>query len=526
MILAILLVASFLRLYNLGVNPPSLYWDEAALAYDAYSLWKTGKDFHGNPWPIVAFESFGDYKPSGYFYVLAPFVGIFGYENWVVRLPSALAGIATVYLMYLLASFVGDKKLGLLVAGILAITPWHIFISRVGFEVNLGLMWLTLGLWLIVKAKMRSFWIFAAVIPLVLAMYTYHGYRIIAPLAASVTGIWFLPIRKLIKLKWLYGSILLAIFLLLPIIFNLKNPEVRHRFDEVNYLAISPAVSTTNQLREKYNNSWWARIVFHRYWFWGAELVGNGLRHFSPAFLFVHGDGNTRHQNPHFGLLYWWMLPFLLISFYSLRDEKLKRLWIWAIFLLIISAIPAALSFPTPHALRTLPSVLGWSMLTGLGMYVVVKFPLFLLLKNFVFSLAVLGLSASLIFYWKDLQISYLKQYSDSWQYGYRQAIEFVTGNAKPEENIYLTRKYGRPSIYVLLYAGINPKLAQQLPDNTPKDQSELLSVYQWDFVYNREKDYDWIINETIVNDGKYEHKKTINDMNGLAIFYIYRKSI
>ena len=44
----ILLLAIFLRFFNLSNNPPSLYWEEAALGYDAYSILKTGKDFHGH----------------------------------------------------------------------------------------------------------------------------------------------------------------------------------------------------------------------------------------------------------------------------------------------------------------------------------------------------------------------------------------------------------------------------------------------------------------------------------------------
>jgi len=34
----VLLLAAFLRFYQLGVNPPSLAWDEAALGYNAYSF--------------------------------------------------------------------------------------------------------------------------------------------------------------------------------------------------------------------------------------------------------------------------------------------------------------------------------------------------------------------------------------------------------------------------------------------------------------------------------------------------------
>src|SRR3989344_5582438 len=93
-------LAAVLRLVGLGSNPPSLYWEEAALGYDAYSLWRTGKDYHGNSFPLVAFPSFGDYKPSLYFYVAAPFVGTLGLSEMAVRLPSALAGLLSGLVFY------------------------------------------------------------------------------------------------------------------------------------------------------------------------------------------------------------------------------------------------------------------------------------------------------------------------------------------------------------------------------------------------------------------------------------------
>ena len=95
-IIVVVILAAVLRFYRLGENPPGLYWEEAAIGYDAYSILKTGKDFHGNAWPLVAFESFGDWKPSLYFYAAVPSVAVFGLTPLAVRLPSALFGTLTV----------------------------------------------------------------------------------------------------------------------------------------------------------------------------------------------------------------------------------------------------------------------------------------------------------------------------------------------------------------------------------------------------------------------------------------------
>ena len=76
-LILILIVAAFLRLFKLGSFPVSLTWDETALGYNAFSLLKTGRDEYGKLLPLVL-KSFGDYKPALYSYLTVPSVLIFG----------------------------------------------------------------------------------------------------------------------------------------------------------------------------------------------------------------------------------------------------------------------------------------------------------------------------------------------------------------------------------------------------------------------------------------------------------------
>ena len=43
-VLSVLLIAAFLRLWQLGSIPPSLTSDEASLGYNAFSILKTGRE--------------------------------------------------------------------------------------------------------------------------------------------------------------------------------------------------------------------------------------------------------------------------------------------------------------------------------------------------------------------------------------------------------------------------------------------------------------------------------------------------
>ena len=101
-IFIILIIGAYLRLFLLSSVPPSLTWDEASWGYNAYSLGIDGKDEFGKLLPLTHLESFGDYKPPLYAYLAAPFVKLMGLTELAVRLPSAILGIFTIFVTYLL----------------------------------------------------------------------------------------------------------------------------------------------------------------------------------------------------------------------------------------------------------------------------------------------------------------------------------------------------------------------------------------------------------------------------------------
>ena len=74
-LILIIVLAFMLRFWGLG-DYPALNADEAAIGFNAYSLMQTGRDEHGNPWPIH-FQSFNDYKPGLYFMVALPIAVFF-----------------------------------------------------------------------------------------------------------------------------------------------------------------------------------------------------------------------------------------------------------------------------------------------------------------------------------------------------------------------------------------------------------------------------------------------------------------
>ena len=125
----ILLLGFFLRVYKVAEYPAGLNADEAAIGYNAYSLLQTGKDEFGHPWPIN-FQSFNDFKPGLYFYLVLPFVKLFGLTELAVRLPSAILGSLTVLILYFLVKKIISADFAVLAAFLLSVSPWHLHFSR------------------------------------------------------------------------------------------------------------------------------------------------------------------------------------------------------------------------------------------------------------------------------------------------------------------------------------------------------------------------------------------------------------
>ena len=102
LLLSILIIASFLRLYNLTELPPGLYPDEAMNGNNAQeALDNTNFSAEGGPafgWKIFYPENFG--REGLFINIQALFINKFGHQPWALRLPSAIFGVLTVLGLY------------------------------------------------------------------------------------------------------------------------------------------------------------------------------------------------------------------------------------------------------------------------------------------------------------------------------------------------------------------------------------------------------------------------------------------
>lgn len=81
-----------------------------------------------------------DFHPAGVQFFLYLFTKIFGYQPYMIRLPFVLAGIASVWLTYLIGKQWFSKTTGLLAASFMAFLPYLLLYSQLARPYSFGLV--------------------------------------------------------------------------------------------------------------------------------------------------------------------------------------------------------------------------------------------------------------------------------------------------------------------------------------------------------------------------------------------------
>lgn len=459
----ILLLAAFLRFLGIGSNPPSLTWDEVAWGYNAYSLGIDGKDEFGRFLPYNYIESFGDFKPPMYAYLTIIPVKLFGLTEFAVRFPSALFGTLTVMLTYFLTRrifFTSEKKesIALLSALFLAISPWHINLSRAAFEANVATFFIVVGVWTFLAGIQEKKWrLVISTITFVLSMYTFNTARIVSPILFLLLIIIFHK-RLIAKKKEAFFAACIGLLLFLPIIGFLLSPQASLRFKEVNIFSDIKIIHVTNQEMSNDGNAWWSKILHNRRFAYTFEYLRHYFDHFNPKFLFITGDGNPKFSTQDVGQMYLWDFPFFIIGTLFLFRKKPGFWWLLFVWLLV-GIMPAATARETPHALRIEASLPTFQILTAFGFYVFLTWAnRYIGKKRKIFiTTAVVLLFINVTYYLHGYYIHYPREYSGEWQYGYKEVMQYVNAEQKKYRKIYITDELGRPHMYFAFYTKMHP---------------------------------------------------------------------
>lgn len=514
----IFILASVLRLWNLTSYPAGLNADEAALGYNAYSLLTTGRDEHGHAWPINL-ESFGDFKPAGYAYILIPFIKVMGLAELAVRLPSALFGILGVLGIYLLTKELIDERIAQIAAFLLAISPWHLHFSRGGWEVNVATTLLVIGYWLLVKwtKNQKLIYLLLATCHLVLSMYIYQSTRIIAPLL----GLVFFVLNFKIFIANIKQSLIVcgfAVLLLMPLAISILSSDASSRFSGVGWLADEGPKNRAIELRGQDNN----KFLHNKPVLYAIRLAQNYFDHWDGNFLFVNGDAIERNKVPETGLFYLTDVILFGLGIYFLLKSyiiypKSNFIWVW----FFIAPIAAALTFQTPHALRAHNMIIPMTIIMAVGLSKLLNKKAFLVIFMIVYSWQFAR-------YLHEYYVHYAYQYPIAWEYGFKELVAYTDSVKDKYQKIWVTDKYDQPYIMFLFYSVYDPSSFQGDHKLTFRDKFNFSTVRDFGKFHFENTPWDKVrdVHNALIIAAPEDipHKgvnviKTINFPNGLPAF-------
>lgn len=526
-LILVVLLAVVLRFWQLDKYPVSLNWDEVSHGYNAYSILKTGKDEWGKSFPLI-FRAFGDYKLPVYIYLSVLPVAILGLNELAVRFVSAVAGCLAVYGIYLLTNALWKDKtfsigktkisLGLVTSFLLAISPWHFFISRPALEANLSLTLIIFGFYFLIKALSdHKYYIYGSIL-LGLSIHTYNTARVFVPLL-----IFFYLVRYLKKFKpnkLTLTSLAIFLFFVGIVVYQIITGEAIARYSKLQIITDNTAFQIGQERSKSHLPSVISKLLYNRPVYFVETVAKNYVGYFSPQFWYQSKGAQTQFAIPVKNLF---TLPVTILAIVGLiylllhfKENNHPFVLAW----LFLSPVAASLTADPPQALRPNPMIPAVIMISVVGLYFITS-KIKGILKPVVFVVSLLSCSLAFYNYLVTYYGEYARTYADSWQYGYKQAIEYINQNGSKYDHIFITKSYGEPHIFYAFYSKLDPKLLQPGSDNIRFEKSNWFWTDKIGKVYFIN---DWNIpNTKEAKTLKLESGGEISTKNSLLISTLFR---
>jgi len=345
-LLAITLLAAFLRLYQIDTIPPGNRYDPAYYGVDALRILD-------GEWPIFLTTNFG--REVMFSYLVALCVAILGPVSYSMYLVSAIVGILTVPAVYLVAEelLAGEEGTlgqfgGLLAAFTVAISYWHLNWSRFGVRAILLPLFTALlfyFLWRALRTGSRRLFVVSGTV-LGLSVYTYQAARILPLLVVLAFAFCLIARRRVTRRDVVNLGIvaLVALVIFAPLgLFFLTHPGTFYQRIEQ-----TTVVSAAQDL--------------------GSNLQALGKSVASTLLTFgFYGDEEPTTNIPGRptlnGYLSILLLVGLLVSLFRLKKPAYPFLLSW----LAVMGIPAVLSQYGPSAKRLIGALPAVMILVAIG---------------------------------------------------------------------------------------------------------------------------------------------------------------
>ena len=223
LVLFFLSIGVFLRFYLFGSIPGGVNQDEAFVGYEAYSLLNYGTDTAGYQKPVylVAWGSGTTILNS---WLMMPFIKLFGLSVVQIRLPQAILGCISLFFIFFLTKRIYGYGGGLAALALLAVSPWHIMMSRWGLECNLAPAFLLAALYFFIRGVENNRFFLLSAFSYGISLYSYATLWTAVPILLFFEFLYLIISKKLRFNRYTVVSFLILCILALPlIIFVLIN---------------------------------------------------------------------------------------------------------------------------------------------------------------------------------------------------------------------------------------------------------------------------------------------------------------
>ncbi|HOY61454.1 MAG TPA: hypothetical protein PK045_03035 [Candidatus Woesebacteria bacterium] len=319
--------------------PSGMSHDEIEYVMSAKSYWEKGSDLSGIRFPESIFrtktEGIISFLPA---MLLAPIYGNIPLSQTTARLPYGLLNLLTGCGLFLwIREIFKNKKIAIWGLILFLFSPWSFYFSRMASDTAWALMFSVFGLWQLQKQKRSN--LVMAFILLLLAFFSYHGAKVVLPLAILWGAIiyknkntWIMTIGFLAVALGYFG----ALKFLPDSIYGSRKSDIVFLDQELlaNKVDTQRKLTVENKFTQVFENKLIAGIEI---------FTKNYLTAFSPAVLLSEGDGRGTYSFKNHGLLYLIEVFLILVGLVWLFKTKNNYRW-YLVGLILISPIATGLS--------------------------------------------------------------------------------------------------------------------------------------------------------------------------------------
>jgi hypothetical protein len=320
----IVVIALFMRVYQLDILPPGLFVDQGYEGYGALRVLHEG-------WRPFYLEGFDNYALV--VYMLAAWFWFFGATALTLKLFFVLISLFGLVFIYWTFRQLSGPRIALMALFVLAVMRWHINFSRNAFpSIQVPFyMFGTLG-FLLWGAQQNKRWSFiAAALFFAGGFYTYQAYKLFPLLLAFYAVYEFVFRRKifLANIKNIIWFVGLSTLLLLPMFYDVAVNN--HWGDRETTVSILPQLKDTHSLKPFF------------------RVLGDTVMMFNRK-----GDNDPRHNLPGHRMLDDISGILLVLGLFSSLLKVFWREYFYMLAGFFIMSLPCILSNDGAHANRML----------------------------------------------------------------------------------------------------------------------------------------------------------------------------